>query len=258
MTLATKNGSLIVKDGQIAENCGCCGEWYCCMTSRDETSMSAPCQLSSLLDSVTVTIGSVQDYIAQSQIVDRACSIAPYSVKHVSIVPSSAYAGTHTLTQTTGNILPNQLLWRHDFPADGAGCSSYITLTVTQNTFGLYTWDLSLFYRRYFWQKNARSLPSETKSLSDMKCIGTTTGSHGDCSATSFEEYGASTGTASIAGQQSPCKIGEDISYAIGLTPYPFSLSSDEKSGLSGGGGQSSTSTAGSLSLPVRLVIMPK
>jgi hypothetical protein len=26
MTLATKNGSLIVKDGQIAENCGCCGD----------------------------------------------------------------------------------------------------------------------------------------------------------------------------------------------------------------------------------------
>jgi hypothetical protein len=29
MTLATKNGSLIVKDGKIAENCGCCGGWYC-------------------------------------------------------------------------------------------------------------------------------------------------------------------------------------------------------------------------------------
>ena len=29
MTLATKNGSLIVKDGQIAEDCGCCGDWYC-------------------------------------------------------------------------------------------------------------------------------------------------------------------------------------------------------------------------------------
>jgi hypothetical protein len=29
MTLATKNGSLIVQDGKIAENCGCCGGWYC-------------------------------------------------------------------------------------------------------------------------------------------------------------------------------------------------------------------------------------
>jgi hypothetical protein len=29
MTLATKNGSLILKDGRLAENCGCCGGWYC-------------------------------------------------------------------------------------------------------------------------------------------------------------------------------------------------------------------------------------
>ena len=29
MTLATKNGAVIVKDGKLAESCGCCGEWYC-------------------------------------------------------------------------------------------------------------------------------------------------------------------------------------------------------------------------------------
>jgi hypothetical protein len=29
MPLATKDNSLIVKDGKIAENCDCCGEWYC-------------------------------------------------------------------------------------------------------------------------------------------------------------------------------------------------------------------------------------
>jgi hypothetical protein len=31
MPLATKNGSIIVKDGKLAENCGCCGggDWYC-------------------------------------------------------------------------------------------------------------------------------------------------------------------------------------------------------------------------------------
>lgn len=33
MPLATKNNALIVKDGKIAENCGCCGGWYCyCVT----------------------------------------------------------------------------------------------------------------------------------------------------------------------------------------------------------------------------------
>lgn len=34
MTIATKNGSIIVKDGRLAENCGCCGGWYCCPDSQ--------------------------------------------------------------------------------------------------------------------------------------------------------------------------------------------------------------------------------
>ena len=29
MTIATKNNAIIVKDGKLAENCGCCGGWYC-------------------------------------------------------------------------------------------------------------------------------------------------------------------------------------------------------------------------------------
>ena len=29
MPLATKNGAIIVKDGLLAESCGCCGGWYC-------------------------------------------------------------------------------------------------------------------------------------------------------------------------------------------------------------------------------------
>ena len=30
MTLATKNNAIIVKDGKLAESCGCCEGWYCC------------------------------------------------------------------------------------------------------------------------------------------------------------------------------------------------------------------------------------
>jgi hypothetical protein len=29
MTIATQSGGLIVKDGKLAENCGCCGGWHC-------------------------------------------------------------------------------------------------------------------------------------------------------------------------------------------------------------------------------------
>jgi hypothetical protein len=42
MTLATKSGSLIVKDGKLAENCGCCGGWYC-------YTESCPCNYSKLM-----------------------------------------------------------------------------------------------------------------------------------------------------------------------------------------------------------------
>jgi len=44
MPIATKNNAIIVKDGSIAENCGCCGGWYC---------WSCDCGLSSV--SLTIT-----------------------------------------------------------------------------------------------------------------------------------------------------------------------------------------------------------
>lgn len=44
MPLATKNNAIIVKDGKLAEGCGCCGGWYC---------WSCDCGLSSV--SLTIT-----------------------------------------------------------------------------------------------------------------------------------------------------------------------------------------------------------
>lgn len=29
MTIATRNGAIIVRDGKLAEDCACCGGWYC-------------------------------------------------------------------------------------------------------------------------------------------------------------------------------------------------------------------------------------
>lgn len=42
MTIATKNGSIIVKDGKLAENCGCCGDWYCDLTACWTCNLSFP------------------------------------------------------------------------------------------------------------------------------------------------------------------------------------------------------------------------
>jgi len=41
MTLATKNGAIIVKNGLLAENCGCCGGWYCQLDSTSDPEV--PC-----------------------------------------------------------------------------------------------------------------------------------------------------------------------------------------------------------------------
>ena len=42
MPIATKNGSIIVKDGAVAENCDCCGGWYC-YTPNPDGCFTEPC-----------------------------------------------------------------------------------------------------------------------------------------------------------------------------------------------------------------------
>ena len=39
MTIATKNGAIIVKDGKLAESCGCCGGWYCYNNPCSQTAL---------------------------------------------------------------------------------------------------------------------------------------------------------------------------------------------------------------------------
>ena len=96
--LATKNGSLIVKDGKLAEDCGCCGGWYCC-----ESSVCA----ANDVQSVTVTI-SAQDFVQRYSptglggsditIGVRGSSISgSYSLTRSSSSNSFAYSGTGEL-----------------------------------------------------------------------------------------------------------------------------------------------------------------
>jgi hypothetical protein len=69
MTLATKNGSLIVTDGKIAENCGCCGDgWYCYGPACPQTPV----------------VLTISNYLSQSQ------------------TPATPLAGTRTLSPVAG------------------------------------------------------------------------------------------------------------------------------------------------------------
>lgn len=86
MTLATKNGSLIVKDGSLAENCGCCGGWYCC---------AEPACFSGRITGVSATL-TVDDYLQQSRF-DYTSGFEG-STHFSSAIAGSAMSRQYTLT----------------------------------------------------------------------------------------------------------------------------------------------------------------
>jgi hypothetical protein len=87
MTLATKNGSIIVKDGRLAENCACCGGWYCC---------ADPACASDSIASVTATV-TIPEYLRQT-FFDQ---FSPWPLKqYISrAVPGGTLSGTYSLSR---------------------------------------------------------------------------------------------------------------------------------------------------------------
>jgi hypothetical protein len=99
MTLATKNGSLIVTDGKIAENCGCCGGWYCYQES-------CPCNYStpmpqSLQATLSFSLASNMYGIA-----DGNFTGAFLSTWRTTPQQASQVNGTYTLTRPSPSINP--------------------------------------------------------------------------------------------------------------------------------------------------------
>jgi hypothetical protein len=103
MPLATKNGAIIVKDGKLAENCGCCGEWYCCMDSK--------C-VSDAIKSVSATI-SASDWSYQ-QTLSSSCG-----TKYASAYfKGSSASGTKALTYDGSTA----------WTAIATGCDCYVAI----------------------------------------------------------------------------------------------------------------------------------
>jgi len=188
MPLGTKGNSLIVKDGKLAENCGCCGTWYCCEdkigTCRD--------RLNEVLK-ITATI-SAQDYKKHDLVSGCQCDVnGPVWTSGTYLWPGSKYAGTFELT---GRRNPPQFgieygqnwIFEYAYSSDGAGCTGAnlaveVNVRVpgdlfqTTDSTRLQIGGLALngnFYR-YFKSSNGTPSP-ETKDLQDMKCVTTATG----------------------------------------------------------------------------------
>jgi len=153
MTLATKNGSLIVKDGLLAENCGCCGGWYCCIDQN--------C-LSTSISAVTATLSGT----------DRLRKLRYVSTTNPSIsrwytlgVAGSSLSGAFALQKQSDGS------WAYQYPTRNGGCQDSLKLTVTNGTggsaatayFSLALTTTSMIYT---------STTEQYKTLSELTCAG--------------------------------------------------------------------------------------
>jgi hypothetical protein len=104
MTLATKNGSLIVKDGKIAERCGCCQ----CQTKWSEAT------------AIEVEIETISDY-RETVACKELSNQNTFSYATQQMCPEK-YTGTFSLTKTGRAEVANlsglplyEQTWRYDF-----------------------------------------------------------------------------------------------------------------------------------------------
>lgn len=146
MPLATKNGSLIVKDGKVAENCNCCGDWYCCFS---------PACIADSVSSVSVAL-SAQDYLMWQRFQSNSGfnEYASYGFL------GSSYNGTHALTKQA-----NGSTWTKVFtPAPHSTCVGDLSFSVSSTG-----WTLVFRYSVLAYG----SFSTETyKELSEMVCRG--------------------------------------------------------------------------------------
>jgi len=123
MTLATKNGSLIVKDGQIAEDCGCCGGWYCycendCNTTPACSYCLGSCPPYRAPESFTATV-TASDYVnrVMGRVYYNIVGGSGAGVGLTSYFKGSALSGTHTLARVSATRYETSL-------PDNPACSS--------------------------------------------------------------------------------------------------------------------------------------
>lgn len=116
MPIATKNNAIIVKDGKVAENCDCCGGWYCCAGAGCLANPS----------SVSVSIEAT-DFYEQATMKDSV-----FPEPYVNYQSSSAFLGafmngTYSLTKsslppTDGRAISE---WNAQIPNAPHGCDPF-------------------------------------------------------------------------------------------------------------------------------------
>jgi hypothetical protein len=189
MPLATKNNAIIVKDGKLAEDCDCCGGWYCCPSVWACDDIAAKLKFTATLTAYDV---NRVEYLTDATCFSGSSSLI--SASSVSITPGGSYAGTFSLSSPTLNANDNTARYTQLF-TDGSGCTgAYLTIAVGKTGLTAY-----LVYNLYQWQAQKAGggpPPSANKTISDMQCSGSSLGSTAYCG--SNEYYASSQGIASL------------------------------------------------------------
>jgi len=170
MPIATKNNAIIVKDGKLAEDCGCCG-WYCC-------SGAALCP-ETLSVSVVVSASDVTGvYMRAGAACQGSLSSGTVSRTAVTIHNLSVLAGTHTLARVS--LINGVSVFRKEITSHSAGCDG---ASVNVTIYGTSSFDFFLTSYMYHWQQQVLSAtPPAPLPISQMRC--NTSGSRAnDCSA---------------------------------------------------------------------------
>lgn len=132
MTIATKNGSVILKDGSVAQNCGCCGGWWC-YPPNSCGSPSADWQ--KCLSQIRVTI-QAEDLFYKYQGVSNADYTEPvFGISYpagTKQVFTTAWAGsringTKTLSKVSDRV------WMYSLPLNAPYCQSQFANTYYGN-----------------------------------------------------------------------------------------------------------------------------
>jgi hypothetical protein len=123
--IATKNNAIILKDGKLAEDCGCCGAWYC---YRCEEHTSLPYSTTTFSDSCWESAGvSTNPLLFEAGFIERCVFIGTGDVS-LNISASLSLAGTAAVATRfeNGNMNPTQGLencmaagYAKDFPQAG-------------------------------------------------------------------------------------------------------------------------------------------
>jgi hypothetical protein len=161
MTIATKSGGLIVKNGMIAQNCACCGQTCESILSRDELVISVAAS-----DRIAFVKHTFPNTINLCTAGTEWCQTLLW--------PGSNYSGTFALTK----ISSSPARWKYTYPISAPVCANpfsgrqpFLQIEASCNsTNEIYLTFTALLYTLWY-QDRRRGSTCSARSKSDFDCV---------------------------------------------------------------------------------------